>query len=110
MLESFAMASAREFPGGGPTVNIAFLPQHGPARLLLDRPAEVLSVDYPRPADSLHFVQRTWILYRLVLEDTDDDGKLTRDDRSEFYVTDLNGNGLRRILPERYVAQFANPI
>jgi hypothetical protein len=73
--------------------NVVFLDDAG-ARLLLDRPAHVESIDYPRAADA---VQR-WIAYRIAFDDTNRDGKLDRRDASSLYVTDLEGRNLRPVL------------
>lgn len=77
-------------------VNLAFLAPDGSARLLLDRPARIESVDYP-PADT--GPARGWIAYRIAFQDTNGDGRLTFSDRAELYASALDGSGFRRVLP-----------
>lgn len=73
--------------------NAVFLDAQG-ARLLLDRPAYVESIDFPQtPAD----IQR-WIGYRIAFDDTNRDGKLDSRDQTPLYVTDLEGRNLRPVL------------
>lgn len=73
--------------------NVAFLDAAG-ARLLLDRPAFIGRIHYPRNAES---VQR-WIEYTLALDDTNRDGRLDSRDRLVLYVSDLEGRNLRPVL------------
>lgn len=73
--------------------NVIFLDNQG-ARLLLDRPAHVESIDYPRSRGT---VER-WIAYRIAFDDTNRDGKLDRRDATTLYVTDLEGRNLRPVL------------
>lgn len=82
----------------GPLVNIVFLAPDGSGRLLLDRPALITELDYPRDGFDEDSLQR-YIAYRIVLEDSDDDGRLTEDDERSLYVSDLAGGGLRPVLP-----------
>lgn len=78
-------------------VNLAFLAPDGNARLLLDRPARIESVDYP-PADT--GAARGWIAYRIAFVDTNGDGRLTFSDRAELYASAADGTGFRRVLPD----------
>jgi hypothetical protein len=92
-------ASSRAATGAGPTVNVVFLEGSG-ARLLLDGPAYIKDVIYPgrRPeGDGLR-----WIVYEMALGDTDRSGGIDETDARSLYVTDLNGRGLRRVLPPGY--------
>lgn len=80
----------------GPMVNLIFLTGTQPGRVLLDKPAYVSWLRYPREKDDS--LQR-WITYHIALEDTNDDGRLDSDDRVDLYVSDLDGSNLRRVLP-----------
>jgi hypothetical protein len=73
--------------------NVIFLDAQG-ARLLLDRPAHIESIDYPGREED---VQR-WIAYQIAFDDTSRDGKLDRRDATALYVTDLEGRNLRPVL------------
>jgi hypothetical protein len=85
-----------------PAVNVAFLDAQG-ARLLLDQPAYLAHLRYPGeggPAtrdDSLR-----WIVYEAALEDSNGDHRVDDRDRRSLYVTDLNGRGWRRVLPDGF--------
>ncbi|WP_420127996.1 hypothetical protein [Longimicrobium sp.] len=73
--------------------NVIFLDAQG-ARLLLDRPAHVASIHYPRTAQD---VQR-WIAYQIAFDDTNGDARLDRRDATTLYVTDVEGRSLRPVL------------
>jgi hypothetical protein len=86
--------------GDGPIVNVAFLPANGvPGHLLFSGPAYI--VDVTRPGESYAHADslQTWISYEVVLDDTDGDGSLNESDEHALFVTDLDGNNLRRVLP-----------
>jgi len=97
---SRAVASAPS--GQAPMVNVAFLEGAG-ARLLLDRPAYLSKVSFPgsaaapAPSDSLR-----WIVYEMAVGDGDGNGRVDESDGRSLYVTDLQGHGLRRVLPQGY--------
>jgi hypothetical protein len=80
----------------GPRVNLIFLTGTEPGRVLLDRPAFISWLDYP--TDKSDSLQR-WITYHIAFDDSNKDGRLDSDDRSELYVSDLEGSDLRRVLP-----------
>jgi len=84
-------------------VNAVFVDAAG-ARLLLDRPAWIREVRFPRPGDAPADPAWTWISYVMALEDTDRNGILGPLDPMGLYVTDLDGRGLRPVLlpPLRY--------
>lgn len=94
-------SSGRSRPDGT-VVNVAFLDAAG-GRLLLDRPGFIRDVFYPggdvvRPEpDSLPPLR--WILYEMTLDDTNGDRRLDYRDAVGLYATDLDGRGLRRLLP-----------
>lgn len=73
--------------------NVVFVDAQG-GRLLLDRPAYVGSIDYPRGRED---VQR-WIAYNIALDDTNGDGKLDSRDDMVLHVSDLEGRNLRPVL------------
>jgi hypothetical protein len=92
--------------GSGRDVNVMFVDASG-VRLLLDRPAFIRDVSYPRPgADE---APRAWISYVVALNDTDRSGRLDGLDAVALYVTDLDGRGLRPVLspPLRYQSHQA---
>lgn len=74
-------------------VNLIFLDGEG-ARLLLDRPAFIADWQGP-PADG---AARSWIAYRIALEDANGDGRLDGRDPAALYVTDLEGRNLRPVI------------
>jgi hypothetical protein len=78
-------------------VNAIFLEPGGPGHLLLDRPALIRSVNFPRSKDDS---LQAWITYEVAFEDTDGDGGLDEDDAASLYVSDLHGGSFRRVLPE----------
>jgi hypothetical protein len=82
----------------GPLVNVAFVSEgNGAARLLFDRVVHIEAVRFPEEeADSL----QRWISYDVVLDDTNGDGALDRDDGATLFVSALDGTQLRRALPE----------
>jgi hypothetical protein len=93
--------SGEEGYRAGPDVNVAFLDAQG-GRLLLDRPGYIAELRFSAPPargaaspDSL----LPWIVYEMALEDTNGDGGLDHRDRRALYVTDLEGRGLRPVLP-----------
>lgn len=81
--------------------NVMFVDEAG-VRLLLDRPAYIREVSYPRTEDA----PREWISYVLALDDTDRSGRVDGRDAMALYVTDLDGRNLRPVLgpPLRYRA------
>lgn len=91
----------------GPRVNVIFLEPDGGSRLLLDRPALITALHYPRPDLDFDSTQR-FIAYELVLEDTDRNGRLTEDDARTLHVSDVTGNDLRPVLhPGLRLRRFA---
>lgn len=92
------------YAGAGREVNVMFVDAQG-VRLLLDRPAHIRELSYPRTEDA----PRSWISYVLALDDTDRDGRVDERDAAALYVTDLEGRGLRAVLgpPLRYQSHQA---
>ncbi len=91
-----------------PYVNAIFLePGGGPGRLLLDRPALIRSVNFPRSEDDS---LQAWITYEIAFEDTDRDGGLDEDDAASLYVSDLHGGSFRRVLPEGWSVLAHEPL
>jgi hypothetical protein len=104
-------ASSESDPDG-PIVNVAILSAPGvPARLIFDRPVYIREVIYPgarfvyRNLDSL----MTWISYELADKDTDDNGVLDVRDHRTLYVSDLDGDNLRRVIPDGWVLRHFEP-
>ena len=88
----------------GTHVNVIFVDANG-ARLLLDRPAYIRDVSYPRRSEEDPFdPPRDWITYVVALDDTNGNGELEHRDAATLYVTDLDGRNLRPVLrpPLRY--------
>jgi len=89
-------------------VNAIFLePGGGPGHLLLDRPALIRSVNFPRSKDDS---LQAWITYEIAFEDTDGDGGLDEDDAASLYVSDLHGGSFRRVLPEGWSILTHEPL
>ncbi|MBW3655517.1 MAG: hypothetical protein KY444_05390 [Gemmatimonadetes bacterium] len=82
---------------GTPVVNVVFLDDQG-ARLLLDRPAYVGEVRYPRPRDPVANPSQNWISYQVAMEDGNANGQLDDRDPRGLYVTDLEGRNLRPVI------------
>ena len=82
-------------------MNVMFVDAGG-ARLLLDRPACIRELSYPKAEESGDAVE--WISYVIALEDTDGSGSLDPRDAMALYVSDLDGRNLRAVLgpPLRY--------
>lgn len=90
--------------GAGAIANVGFLSADG-ARLLLDRPAYISSVRWPgggAAGDSADARLR-WVVYEMAAEDGNGDGRVDHRDARTLYLSDLNGGGLRRVLPEGFV-------
>lgn len=78
-------------------VNVVFLDDEG-ARLLLDKPAYITEVRYPRRRDSDPNDSQNWISYQVVMEDGNGNGQLDGRDPRSLYVTDLEGRNLRPVI------------
>jgi len=79
------------------SINLLFCRRDGSqARLLLDRKAFVVGIDIPTERDT----SRTYNLYEIVFEDTDEDGRLTHRDRPRLFGSKLDGSGLTQVLPD----------
>jgi hypothetical protein len=78
-------------------VNVVFLDDQG-ARLLLDRPAYIGEVRYPRPRDPSASASQNWISYQVAMEDGNGNGQLDDRDPRSLYVTDLEGRNLRPVI------------
>ncbi|HVG45370.1 MAG TPA: hypothetical protein VM890_11585 [Longimicrobium sp.] len=96
-------ASSASSGGEGAVVNVAFL-EGGGARLLLDRPGFIRRVRFPGhdPAEAAGDSALRWIVYEMALQDSNADRAVDDRDRRSLYVSDLDGRGLRRVLPEGY--------
>jgi hypothetical protein len=85
-------------------VNVIFVDANG-ARLLLDRPAYIREVSYPRMApEAPSDPPRDWITYVVALDDTNGNGELEHRDAATLYITDLDGRNFRPVVrpPLRY--------
>jgi hypothetical protein len=96
LVREFAM-SGYAGDKGAPMVNVMFLDDQG-ARLLLDRPAYIGEVRYPRPRDPSAHVSQDWISYQVAMEDGNGNGQLDDRDPRSLYVTDLEGRNLRPVI------------
>ncbi|HEX9487600.1 MAG TPA: hypothetical protein VF976_11075 [Gemmatimonadales bacterium] len=91
-----------------PYVNVIFLEPDGrPARLLLNRPALIRSVSFPRSRDDS---LQAWISYEIAFEDTDGDGGLDEDDAVSLYVSDLHGVAFHPVLPPDWSVLAEEPL
>ncbi len=78
-------------------INIIFLSDDGSdMRLLLREKGAVVSTDIPSSDDTA----QSYNLYQIVFRDTNGDGRLTSEDRSILYISDLDGRNLRPLLPD----------
>ncbi len=90
-LHSFALVTE---PG---IMNLLFARKDGSdPHLLLDRPAHITA------AELLERQNGSWsndpfLVYRLALRDSDGDGRLTRRDRDDLWLSDVDGRGMRAV-------------
>ncbi len=89
------------FDSRGPKVNVIFVTPDSKGHLLFDQPVVIESIDYPSKNENINLKQN-WISYEVISADTNNDGKLTSDDRTDLYLTNLNGSGLKRLLDDKY--------
>lgn len=83
---------------GSSTINLVFIKADGSdAHLLLDKKGFIATADIPSERDT----SQRFNIYRLVFDDTDNDGRLTSSDRSDLYVSDLLGRNLHRITDDK---------
>jgi hypothetical protein len=95
-------ASSTPAGGEGAVVNVAFIDASG-ARLLLDRPGFIRRVRFPgREPEVAGDSTLRWIVYEMALEDSNADRTVDDRDQRSLYVTDLDGRGLRRVLPQGF--------
>lgn len=94
-------ASPAPASGEAPAVNVAFLEGEG-ARLLLSQPAYIRRVAFPGSPHVAAGDTLRWIVYEMALEDSNGNGRMDESDQRSLYVTDLQGRGLRRVLPAGY--------
>ena len=94
---------------GGPvqvTVNVMFL-DGNEARLLLDQPAYIRDVNYPRAgSDSL----RSWIGYEIAFADSNEDGRLGEDDGLTLALSTNDGRGFKQVLPREFSLDSYYPL
>jgi hypothetical protein len=97
-------AESGDYSRSDDEVNVMFVDAQG-VRLLLDRPAHIRELSYPRTDDA----PRTWISYVMALDDTDGNRRVDEADARALYVTDLDGRNLRPVLgpPLRYQSHAA---
>jgi hypothetical protein len=98
--------------GPGPWINVIFLDASG-ARVLLDRPAYIRSVDHPEPpagdGGAPSNPMQTWITYVMALDDSNRNEEVESQDAQGLYVSDVEGGNLRPVLrpPLRYTSHQA---
>lgn len=81
----------------GGTINLLFVKSDGSdPHLLLDKKGFIATADIPNERDTV----QKFSVYRLVFEDTDNDGRLTRLDQSSLWCSDLDGRNLRLIMSD----------
>ncbi|HET7229534.1 MAG TPA: hypothetical protein VFJ16_05995 [Longimicrobium sp.] len=98
---ALSSAAASAVSGEGPAVNVIFLSGDS-ARLLLNRPAYIRDVSYPGARDVAEGDSLRWVVYEMAVDDADRNGVVDESDPLSLYVTDLEGRGLRRVLPPGY--------
>jgi hypothetical protein len=82
-------------------VNLIFMSDDGSdVRLLLNEKGAIVRSDIPTSEDT----SQSFNLYRIVFRDTNGDGRLTSDDQSTPYISDLDGRNLRPLTPDSVVA------
>lgn len=89
--------------------------------LLLDKKALILSYKSPsvwisdeknqkkyenKQVDSTQFKKYSFFLYDIVFEDTNKDGKLTQEDKSNYYISDVYGKNFRAIAQNIEVVKY----
>lgn len=81
--------------------NLIFLDKElTPIQTLLSKKALITSIEYPYEQDfedTENHKGMTFILYEIVMSDTDGDGQLDTEDDSDLYISDLNGANLTAI-------------
>jgi hypothetical protein len=86
----------------GPAVqwnNVAFYdPLTGKARLLLDKPAVITRFDAPGEKSMIHGF---FLLFAIATTDDNHDGIINGNDAVRLYRTDLRGEGMRAVSPEK---------
>src|SRR5439155_228692 len=75
--------------------------------LLLNRPALIRSVSFPRSRDDS---LQSWITYEVAFDDTNGDGGLDEDDAVSLYVSDLHGAALHPVLPPEWSVLSEEPL
>jgi hypothetical protein len=84
-------------------VNVVFTKADGSHSYpLLDRKALIKSVDIPSVIDSLQLFH----VYHIAFVDTDNDGRITNEDSSQLYVSDIAGHNLVPITSRDEVLQW----
>lgn len=78
-------------------INIAFIHDNGnDTRLLINKKCSIIRADIPEYGDTI----QKYIIYRIVFDDSDGDGRLTYRDESRLWMSDLNGLNMRQICPD----------
>lgn len=90
-------------------VNVIFFNKmdYSDAHLLLSEKANIVLMDAPGEKDTL----QDFILYGLVTEDTNEDGRLNASDHTDLFLSDPAGNNFHRITDEKvYLVKYSiNP-
>jgi hypothetical protein len=103
-LPSSPLPSAGAYRAAGAVVNVAFVDPDGGVRLLFDRPARIFWVSYPGapeweagPLPST--AGQRQIAYAAATVDSNRDGQVDLSDDPQLFMSSLEGDGLRPILP-----------
>ena len=76
-------------------INILFYDLSKPYyKLLFDRAANIISVDYPSSDKEKN---QKYILYKVIINDSNGDKKLDNDDNNVLFISDLYGNNLTQV-------------
>ncbi len=82
---------------GQPTVNLLFVSKNNPGGFLLfDQQVLIQKVIVPEHRED----PQDYMLYTVVLEDADGDGRLSSQDNRSLWISDLYGQGLTRVTAE----------
>jgi hypothetical protein len=99
----FPKASEYRLPYERSLINVIFTtPDGSVSYTLLDRKALIKFMDLPSPMDSL----QRYNVYEIAFLDTDHDGRITAQDSSQLYMSDILGHDLVQVTPPGEVIQW----
>jgi|WetSurMetagenome_2_1015567.scaffolds.fasta_scaffold93876_2 hypothetical protein len=99
----FSNASEYRFPYERSLINVIFTTRDGSVSYsLLDRKGLIKSIDMSSTMDSL----QQYNVYDIAFLDTDHDGRITAQDSSQLYMSDVLGHDLVQVTPAGEVVQW----